>query len=56
MFNRSEKSQDTNLKLVVAALLVCSKIFIACKQEPPHKGLNKLPPPLAYASADFADD
>jgi hypothetical protein len=45
------------LKIVFIALLIFAITFSACDQPPPPPKTfgGKLPPPLAYSSADYAD-
>lgn len=56
MRHRGEKPQEISLKLAIAAFLICAETFVACfERDPPPKPVNKLPPPMAYSSADFAN-
>lgn len=48
---------DLEFKIVFIALLSVAITFAGCAPDPPppSKAPNKLPPPLAYSSADYAD-
>jgi len=48
--------ERTTSRLVLIALLIFAVTFAGCAPDPPpSKAPNKLPPPLAYSSADYAD-
>jgi len=49
---------DLEFKIVFIALLIFAVTFAGCAPDPPpppSKAPNKLPPPIAYSSADYAD-
>jgi len=58
MHNREVNSQhDLEFKIVLIALLSVAITVAGCAPDPPppSKAPNKLPPPIAYSSADYAD-
>jgi hypothetical protein len=57
MRNREVNSRlDLEFEIVCIALLSVAITFAGCAPDPPpSKAPNKLPPPIAFSSADYAD-